>query len=416
MKKQAAFPDRLLFFAVTVFAVFVNLQEFFVTVLNFPAWISQVDEVVALLAYPVSFFALRKQKQWWILVVLLLPVASMGYSAIASLYVAEGVNWVAVVVQSFINFKFFLYFLLFYSLWLRKSEVFEPTFRVCLFVSLVGLLVNAFLPSYFVYSDAEYVSERQRLIGFQYKPNDLALFLSFYFTYLVVALHSGWRKVLYCTFVAAVIFVSTSRSALFVCAISVVFHLWATRRLGGVLLIGVFALPVLVLSIDLSNSFFVSETVSNFSEFSVIESSEYIRFIMLYYGFVLAVQYFPFGVGAGGFGTVMSSDSPIYAMLGLSRIRFFEEMVGVFDSNIASIMGEYGFLGVALFALLLIRMIRRINSLGPSDVYLFIFIIIFIAFFQPMFSYQVNSINVLLLIFSVAVRRGNRYSKLRQES
>ena len=386
-------------------AIFVNLQEFLVVALKFPAFVSTIDELVALLAYPVALIGLRSKRQWWVYLILLLPILSVAYSALASFNSVGAVDWNAVSIQSLINFKFFLYFLIFYFVWLKQPGVFETSFKVCLLVSLVGLGLNVLFPGYFIYSDSEYASERQRLIGFQYKPNDLALLLSYYFAYLIVAFRPKKIIILMCGFLISLIVISTSRSALFVCALAFGYYLWFSRKLGGVLLLLALVAPFLFILFDFGNSFLVSETVSNFSEFSTIESSQYIRFIMLYYGFVLAFQYFPFGVGAGGFGTVMSADSPIYSMLGLSRVRFFEEMIGVFDSNLASILGEYGFLGLALFFYLSARVIGRVAVFSKMDVLFFVAVIAFVASFQPMFSYQVNSINVLMLVYAVAARK-----------
>lgn len=84
------------------------------------------------------------------------------------------------------------------------------------------------------------------------------------------------------------------------------------------------------------------------------EEAAYIRGIMIYYAFVLATDRFPFGTGAASYGTLMSDDSPIYAEIGLQNSRFFIEKSGIYDSNFASILGEFGYLGLVIYGAILV--------------------------------------------------------------
>ena len=78
-------------------------------------------------------------------------------------------------------------------------------------------------------------------------------------------------------------------------------------------------------------------------------ASSYIRGIMIYFAFDLAIDRFPLGTGAATYGTVMSDNSAVYAEIGLQNSRYFVEKDGIYDSNFASILGEFGFIGLALF-------------------------------------------------------------------
>ncbi len=122
---------------------------------------------------------------------------------------------------------------------------------------------------------------------------------------------------------------------------------------------------------------------------------------MVYLGISLASQYFPISVGAGNFGSVMSDNSPVYKILGVSNNDFFINLEGVYDSNLASILGEYGFLGL-FFYLFLTYKILGFLFVNYFSIRIISFSAIFIVFLtQPFFSYQVNSINFLIFVFSL---------------
>lgn len=122
---------------------------------------------------------------------------------------------------------------------------------------------------------------------------------------------------------------------------------------------------------------------------------------MVFFGFKLLLNYFPFGTGAGTYGTVMSDDSPVYDMLGISQMEFFQKMEGVYDSNIASIFGEYGVVGVMVFIFFSVKVFSFFANGYKHILYMFILVSIFISFFQPFYSYQVNSINMILFMFYI---------------
>ena len=147
----------------------------------------------------------------------------------------------------------------------------------------------------------------------------------------------------------------------------------------------------------LIDSYIIDETVANFKEFLDISNSRYVRGIMVYGGFKFAIENFPFGVGAANFGTVMSFGGKYYDILGISRMDEFSDSSGIFDSNIASILGEYG---VIFFLVLLYLSFFVIGGIiqNKSLALFFSFIGAFIAFSQPFYSYNVNSFNFLLFI------------------
>lgn len=83
--------------------------------------------------------------------------------------------------------------------------------------------------------------------------------------------------------------------------------------------------------------------------------SGYIRGIMIYFGVQTANDNFPIGRGAATYGTVFSDDSIVYAELGLRNSWFFIEKEGIYDSNIASLLGEFGYIGTIFYFTLLFK-------------------------------------------------------------
>ena len=100
----------------------------------------------------------------------------------------------------------------------------------------------------------------------------------------------------------------------------------------------------------------MQDTLDNFSNFTNDEHT-YIRGLMVFYGLTLFVEFFPFGVGSATFGTVLSKYNTldIYEYVGLPLNRIYDEennkLMGVYDSGLASMLAENGFIGMVLIGL-----------------------------------------------------------------
>ncbi|MGJ7562529.1 hypothetical protein ACSFBM_01590 [Variovorax sp. GB1R11] len=396
---------KLAFGVLGCFCIFINIQEYLLSSLKLGGGVGYVDEAFLLVPYVLAAGLLSRKRNGWMLGVLLFPFVSIIYGVLVNGFSYSNIRFANVAVQSFISAKLFLYSLIFfYALKIagKDSNFFETILRICLIVSLVGVVFNIINPAGFIYSDFAYELERNRLVGFQFKPNDLSILAAFSFIFFLLKRKKSMFDKLLFVAVAMIVGFGGSRTALLIVLIA----------LGGYLIafgsykvfIPGFLLAVLAVLIGwnyLANSFFFQETLRNFSEFESIDQSQYIRFIMVYYGAYLSAINFPVGVGPANFGTVLSANSPVYEQLGLSGSRFFQELAGIYDSNIASVLGEYGFLGVLTFGYFSKKIVGNFSFNPRLKFFLFVAVVIVVSFSQPFFAYQVNSINFLLVIFSL---------------
>ena len=95
-----------------------------------------------------------------------------------------------------------------------------------------------------------------------------------------------------------------------------------------------------------------SDSLENISNFFHDEHG-YVRGLVFFYGVSLFVEFFPFGVGAGTYGTVMSQYNTlaVYEYVGMPESIYihdgvFKDKTAIYDSGLASIMAENGFIGV----------------------------------------------------------------------
>lgn len=392
-------------FFVVVFIVYVNIYEFISINIVTNLLLSSLDELVLLFSLVVLFKTDLVRVQGWILFVPVALVASIIVTWLLNLYNFNELRFFSAFFQSLINFKFFMFFIL--LLFVQRKDggsiILRKALGVLAVVSIVGFIANLLLPNDFIYSTEVHALERGRIVGFQLKPNDLALFCSFLIIYVLFDENNAWlrgKRELFVFILVTTILLTTSRTALLVVCMVVIFYLIEKKRYGFMAVISsILLLLFMVLFESISNSFFVKETLSNLSELNDISASQYIRGIMLSLGVDILIDKFPIGYGAGNFGTVMSYDSPVYEELGVAGVGFFINMIGVFDSNAASIFGEYGVIGVIGF-LYFIAKVSSYLSRGSKVIAGMIFsIVCFVSLTQPMLNYQVNSINLLLVLF-----------------
>ncbi len=274
-----------------------------------------------------------------------------------------------IILQTFIHLKLFFFYYLFEIIFEKKPLLAKKTLNVVIFITILGLFVSFSLQQNFTTFfnlNTIYRYGFVRAYGFQLEVNHVAVTLSLYFLYFFFIINNKpdlKKFFLYSVIFLSLTFFTGSRSVLVVIPIAFLFIFKSKRNFY----IKYFLIILAFLSISLSylllkDTEFYKITARNFQDTVDMENSSYIRGIMIYYGIELAVDNFPIGTGAASFGTVLSEGSPVYSKLGLDKMDFFIEMTGIYDSNIASILGEFGFLGLALFIYLFFMIYKNIEK------------------------------------------------------
>ena len=98
------------------------------------------------------------------------------------------------------------------------------------------------------------------------------------------------------------------------------------------------------------------------------------RALLIYYGLVTSVTYFPLGAGFATYGSNMAAVhySPLYYRYGFDQRKSLGEIdpltgAGVYlnDTYLGMIFGEFGFIGTVLFGGFFFRVWRKINATRP---------------------------------------------------
>jgi hypothetical protein len=181
----------------------------------------------------------------------------------------------------------------------------------------------------------------------------------------------------------------------------IVYMIWINIKFikNKFILNSIFLIMFFVISFVFSESEIIDRTVKNIS---MIQNSDegYIRGLMLISSLKLFISFFPFGSGAATFGSVLSENSQVYSDLGLSNKSFFLEMTGIFDSNWASLVGEFGLIGLIVFSFILYKsfifLSNRSEELNKFIILSIIFVIVLCGLTMPVFMN-----GYLAIIFSV---------------
>ncbi|MFD2822502.1 O-antigen ligase family protein [Lacinutrix iliipiscaria] len=145
----------------------------------------------------------------------------------------------------------------------------------------------------------------------------------------------------------------------------------------------------------------ISRTWANLQD-SFDLTSHYIRGIMLHLSILIAKDYFPIGTGSATFGTVFSEGSVVYDFYNQGWRSYFTKMVGIFDSNFASVLGEFGVIGIILFAIIIIVMLKKLKILiNKKMYYVLAFLLWFNFFFRGLFMSSDLTFLILLSFFFI---------------
>lgn len=337
----------------------------------------------------------------------------IGYLFLVSLFFGRAESLVNEIAQIFIHVKFFLLYVLIRPLLTSPAALtrVEKMLLLTGALTLAGIALSFLMPALFQETIGGSAISRfgmVRATGFQVKPNDAALFLSPILLLLVLraALTRSSGQVLL-LFLAAtfVFFANTSRISALTIPLSAFLLLFIGRSSRAVnLVLGMLVVlltPMLLLLPFMQEV--VGHTMQNLTQFGRMDETEYIRAIMVYYSGVLALDYFPIGSGAATYGSALSEGSVVYAELGMYSIALVDKFSGVFDSNLATLLGEFGVIGIALFVALTVFTFRDMRKvMGCTDHRALIYhrvvlgFLLLVAAVNPLYMYSLTSISFLL--------------------
>ncbi|MDE3271259.1 O-antigen ligase family protein [Pseudoalteromonas sp. G4] len=253
-----------------------------------------------------------------------------------------------------------------------------------------------------------------RPIGIQGHTANLGFFMSMLAAYFICSDNkiSQKAKFIFIFMSLILVFLTSVRTALVVFPIILAWGFRASFRVTATV-IGTLSLIFVAIGPNKYFNELVEITQQNI--INTIENptkAAYIRGMMIYFSFELANERFPVGTGAATFGTVKSDDSAIYAELGVRNSRFFIEKDGIYDSNFASVLGEFGYLGFALYYYFFISFILRLCSFDKktkvNSEFLFVSISLMLvySFTNPVFM-NTNQIVIFALFLAAASKPVN---------
>lgn len=279
-------------------------------------------------------------------------------------------------------------------------------FKYIIVFALTGLLIHLFFGvklNQWIGISA-FARPNIRYLGFFTHPNHLAYLMVVYVAYLLnnkfvnrlkLSL-ADWLKILIGFFV---IILADSRTAMLGAGILIFAFYWELIKknykiIFSFLVLGFFGFLYVYFYTSLKDSI-----IQNINDTLDITSS-YIRGNMIYLSGLIFIDYFPFGTGAATFGSVLSDDT-VYAIYGQADRYYFANEIGIYDSNVASVIGEYGFIGMLLFGTIFFYLIRYLKQITPYRTLIMPLMVVFLLYSitNPMLTNNVYSLLSAIVLF-----------------
>lgn len=406
----------LIAFFLIIFLFFQELSQF---VFNFIP-INYFDEMLMLMFFGIVTTNLLRKKT---INVDYAVILSALFFLILISQIHPNSTQLKIILQSIIHLKLFFFYYLFRFAFKGRENLIKDILKIVFISTLMGLFVSFFLQeSFTTFFDIKPVYRYGfvRASGFQMEVNHVAVTLSLYYLYFVIFKknENDLRNFLFITSLFLVTtFLTGSRTVLVVIPIAF-FFIYKNKssfHLKYFLFI-LTAVSVIAAYSFLKTTEFYKITAQNMTDTFEAEDSSYIRGIMIYHGTNLAIENFPFGTGAASFGTVLSEGSPVYSKLGLDKMDFFIDMTGIYDSNIASVLGEFGFAGLVLFAFLFYYiykkdLYREDNSESNNTKEYYQSLILLIIIYSISMSVMMNSYNSSIFALFLNLLSSSKTSK-----
>ncbi len=333
----------------------------------------------------------------------------LAYSILISFIFGLNSNILQIIIQSLVTIKFFIFLTAFIMLFKNHIEKIKKFFFWVLVFAGIGIFLHLLLGEIFNYTYGVSKYTRPgissiRYTGFFRHPNHMA-----YMVIVFIALvldkfkkenrnidRTGWIKI---SIGLAIIVLADTRTAIFGVAILLTFFYWDYIYKNFLVFFAFVFLGILIVTGVLIFTDLPESIMANL-EASYSLDSNYIRGLMFYMSILLIGKYFPIGSGAGTFGSIYAKDSQVYKDFGVDQRYYFVEEWGIYDSNFASILGEYGFMGIIIFILLFrisYSYLKHAFSFGktPPMLRALLWVFVFFCISNPMLT---NNVYILLSV------------------
>jgi hypothetical protein len=394
------YSKSLIVYTVLLLAFVSVFKSFFETIFRTDIF-NFADEIIFglnLIVLAALYSFSRKLKLIYILILVFAI-----YSVSISLLFGLNKQVLNVVLQTLINIKFFVFLITFLVLFKDRFYLVQTFFKYIIYVSIIGLVIHLIMGSLFndIIGTPTYARPNIRYTGFLPHPNHLAylmvlcvgLILNSCKTNNIAIGRINWLKII---LALVVIILTDSRTSMIAILIFFIGYYWIIILSNYKLLLGsVLATACMVFSLYFFTD--VLDTIAKNIEESLDLNSHYIRGNMIYLSALILFDFLPFGTGAATFGSVLANDEA-YALYGQADRYYFVNEIGVYDSNIASIVGEYGILGILFYILIFVALKRHLVNLSfykNTMINSLIFVFLFFSITNPMIT---NNVYILLSV------------------
>ncbi|EMQ95969.1 hypothetical protein D778_01859 [Xanthomarina gelatinilytica] len=403
---------RPLFLALCFFSVFKGVFGWIFSTSVF----EYLDELAFFLAIMVlSPTFLFKQKLKLIYFVI---AAFIIYSIVISLLFGVSGNILTISFQTLISIKFFIILLAFIELFKDHYNTLNKFFLFVIGFAVLGVLIHVIFGVKFNHwvGISTFARPNIRYVGFFTHPNHLAYLMILYVGYILnkkytISQTLSFRDLIKIIGSLIIIILTDSRTAMLAIGILLFAFYWKFFKSNykivlSAILIGIISVLYLVFYTNLLNS--IIENIHQTLDLA----SHYIRGNMIYLSGLIFIDYFPIGTGAATFGSVLSDDA-VYALYGQADRYYFANEIGIYDSNVASIVGEYGFIGIFFFFAMFYYLITHLKSFEPAKTLVVPLLVVFLFYLitNPMLTNNLYTILTSIILVLFVTSHGYKINK-----
>jgi hypothetical protein len=332
------------------------------------------------------------------------------YSIVVSQIFGVSGNILTISFQTLISIKFFIILLAVVELFKENFKELNKFFLIMVGFAILGLLIHVFLGKSFnqIVGVSVFARPNIRYVGFFTHPNHLAYLMVLYVGYILNNKYKVSQRLNLLDLIKiissfTVIILTDSRTAMLAISILLLAFYWQVIRKNYRLILSGFLLVFLGLLYTIFYTSLFDSIIDNINDTLDI-NSHYIRGNMIYLSGLIVMDYFPIGTGAATFGSVLSDDA-VYELYGQANRYYFANEIGIYDSNLASIIGEYGFIGILFFIGMFKYLYKYLKSFAEYKTLLLTLFVIFIFYSStnPMLTNNAYAIlsSIVMVLFVI---------------